>query len=125
MTQQQAVFNQGLISFLQSSPSPAHAVACLTHQLEAAGYQALNEGDEWQLQAGQGYWLTRGGRSLIAFRLGEQGVAEAGVRMVGAHTDSPCLKVKPKAEILRHGCLQLGVEVYGGEIGRASCRERV
>lgn len=114
MTQQQAVFNQGLISFLQSSPSPAHAVVTMVRQLEEAGYQALNEGDEWQLQAGQGYWLTRGGRSLIAFRLGEQGVAETGVRMMGAHTDSPCLKVKPKAEILRQGCLQLGVEVYGG-----------
>ncbi|WP_027849438.1 M18 family aminopeptidase [Marinospirillum minutulum] len=114
MTQQQAVFNQGLISFLQSSPSPAHAVVTMVRQLEEAGYQALNEGDEWHLQAGQGYWLTRGGRSLIAFRLGEQGVAETGVRMMGAHTDSPCLKVKPKAEILRQGCLQLGVEVYGG-----------
>jgi len=114
VTQQQAVFNQGLISFLQSSPSPAHAVVTMVRQLEEAGYQALNEGDEWQLQAGQGYWLTRGGRSLIAFRLGEQGVTETGVRMMGAHTDSPCLKVKPKAEILRQGCLQLGVEVYGG-----------
>lgn len=114
MTQQQAVFNQGLISFLQSSPSPAHAVVTMVRQLEEAGYQALNEGDEWHLQAGQGYWLTRAGRSLIAFRLGEQGVAETGVRMMGAHTDSPCLKVKPKAEILRQGCLQLGVEVYGG-----------
>ena len=114
MTQQQAVFNQGLISFLQSSPSPAHAVLTMVRQLEEAGYQALNEGDEWQLQPGQGYWLTRGGRSLVAFRLGEQGVAETGVRMIGAHTDSPCLKVKPKAEVLRYGCLQLGVEVYGG-----------
>ena len=114
MTQQQAVFNQGLISFLQSSPSPAHAVVTMVRQLEEAGYQPLNEGDEWQLQVGQGYWLTRGDRSLIAFRLGEQGVAETGVRIMGAHTDSPCLKVKPKAEILRQGCLQLGVEVYGG-----------
>ena len=114
MTQQQAVFNQGLIRFLQSSPSPAHAVTAMVRQLEEAGYQALNEGDEWQLRPGQGYWITRGGRSLIAFRLGDKPVAEGGVRMIGAHTDSPCLKVKPKAELLRQGCLQLGVEVYGG-----------
>ncbi len=114
MTQQQAVFNQGLISFLQSSPSPAHAVKAMVEQLEEAGYQALNEGDEWQLQPGQGYWLTRDSRTLIAFRLGQDAIAETGVRMLGAHTDSPCLKVKPKAEILRHGSLQLGVEVYGG-----------
>ncbi|GLR64175.1 M18 family aminopeptidase [Marinospirillum insulare] len=116
MTQQQAVFNQGLISFLQSSPSPAHAVATMVRQLEEAGYQALNEGDDWQLQPGQGYWLVRGSSSLIAFRLGEQSLAESGVRMLGAHTDSPCLKVKPQAEVLRHGCLQLGVEVYGGAL---------
>lgn len=114
MTQQQAAFNQGLIDFIQSSPSPAHAVSTMVHQLEAAGFKALNESDEWQLEPGQGYWLTRGGRSIVAFRLGEQSVAEAGVRMMGAHTDSPCLKVKPNAELLRHGYLQLGVEVYGG-----------
>lgn len=111
---QQADFNQGLIDFIHASPSPAHAVASMVVQLEAAGFKALNESDEWQLQPGQGYWLTRGDRSIIAFRLGEQAVAEAGVRMMGAHTDSPCLKVKPKAELLRQGCLQLGVEVYGG-----------
>ncbi|MFD1006983.1 M18 family aminopeptidase [Oceanisphaera ostreae] len=111
---QQAAFNQGLINFLQSSPSPAHAVTTMVAQLEEAGYQALNESEEWQLQPGQGYWIVRGGRSLVAFRLGDKPVAESGVRMMGAHTDSPCLKVKPKAELLRQGYLQLGVEVYGG-----------
>ena len=111
---QQAGFNQGLIDFIQASPSPAHAVRTMVGELEAAGFSQLNESDAWQLIPGQGYWLTRGGRSIIAFRLGEQPVFEAGVRMVGAHTDSPCLKVKPNAEQLHHGYLQLGVEVYGG-----------
>ncbi|MBU3824008.1 MAG: M18 family aminopeptidase [Candidatus Oceanisphaera merdipullorum] len=114
MTQQQAAFNQGLIDFLQASPSPAHAVSTMVGELEAAGFIALNESEAWQLQPGQGYWLTRAGRSIIAFRLGEEPVFEAGVRMIGAHTDSPCLKVKPNAELLHHGYLQLGVEVYGG-----------
>ena len=111
---QQADFNQGLIDFIQASPSPAHAVRTMVRELEAAGFHELNESDAWQLQPGQGYWLVRGGRSIIAFRLGEQPVFEAGVRMIGAHTDSPCLKVKPNAEQLHHGYLQLGVEVYGG-----------
>lgn len=111
---QQAAFNQGLIDFLQASPSPAHGVKTMVSELEAAGFIALNESDEWQLEPGQGYWLARGGRSIIAFRLGEQPVFDAGVRMIGAHTDSPCLKVKPNAELLHHGYLQLGVEVYGG-----------
>ncbi|MGO1616899.1 MAG: M18 family aminopeptidase [Oceanisphaera sp.] len=111
---EQTEFNQGLIDFLHASPSPAHAVLMMEKQLAKAGYQALNESEEWQLTPGQGYWVTRGARSIIAFRLGEQPVADTGVRMMGAHTDSPCLKVKPKAELLRQGCLQLGVEVYGG-----------
>lgn len=114
MTQQQADFNQGLIDFLQASPSPAHAVNTMVCELEAAGFSELNESEAWQLQPGQGYWLVRGGRSIIAFRLGEQPVFDAGVRMIGAHTDSPCLKVKPNAELLHQGYLQLGVEVYGG-----------
>ncbi|ART80879.1 M18 family aminopeptidase [Oceanisphaera avium] len=111
---QQVAFNQGLLDFLQHSPSPGHAVASMVKELEAAGFKALSESDEWQLTPGQGYWLVREGRSIIAFRLGEQPVAETGVRMMGAHTDSPCLKVKPNAELFHHGYLQLGVEVYGG-----------
>lgn len=112
--QEREVFNQGLLSFLQSSPTPAHAVLAMTQHLQEAGFVQLNEGDEWPFQPGQGYYLIRGDRSLVAFRLGHEPLAEAGVRMMGAHTDSPCLKVKPQAELVRQGCLQLGVEVYGG-----------
>lgn len=114
MSQQQVDFNQGLIDFLQASPSPAHAVATMAKELVAAGFQELNESEVWQLKPGQGYWLNREGRSIIAFRFGKQAVAESGVRMIGAHTDSPCLKVKPNAELYHQGYLQLGVEVYGG-----------
>ncbi|SFW98783.1 M18 family aminopeptidase [Marinospirillum alkaliphilum] len=114
MTQQQAVFNQGLISFLQASPTPAHAVENMVRQLQEAGFSPLHEGESWVLEPGQGYFLVRGGRSLLAFRLGQQPVVEAGVCMMGAHTDSPCLKVKPNPELVRQGYLQLGVEVYGG-----------
>ncbi|MBE0506024.1 MAG: M18 family aminopeptidase [Marinospirillum sp.] len=112
--QERDVFNQGLMSFLQSSPTPAHAVLTMTQHLQEAGFVQLQEGDEWPFQPGQGYYLIRGDRSLVAFRLGHESLAEAGVRMMGAHTDSPCLKVKPQAELVRQGCLQLGVEVYGG-----------
>lgn len=116
MTQQQAVFNQGLLDFLQASPTPAHAVRTMAEQLDAAGFSALSESEVWNLEAGQGYYLIRGGCSLIAFRLGLQPVVEAGIGMIGAHTDSPCLKVKPRAELLRQGYQQLGVEVYGGAL---------
>lgn len=110
-----ADFNQGLIKFLQAAPSPVHAVAQITRQLEASGFLQLDAGAAWQLQPGQGYWLSSGG-SVIAFYMGQQDVTASGLRLIGAHTDSPCLQVKPKAELIRQGCLQLGVEVYGGAL---------
>jgi aspartyl aminopeptidase len=106
-------FNQQLLSFLQSSPTPFHAVSQMALQLEAADFDFLDEGKHWELQPGGRYYTTRNGSSLVAFIIGECGFAN-GLRMVGAHTDSPCLKVKPNPEIALAGTLQLGLEVYGG-----------
>ncbi|MEQ8663175.1 MAG: M18 family aminopeptidase, partial [Gammaproteobacteria bacterium] len=75
---------------------------------------ALDEADAWQLEPRGRYFVTRNDSSLVAFRLGRRPLAEDGLRMVGAHTDSPCLKLKPNAVVARHGYVQLGVEVYGG-----------
>ena len=107
-------FNNDLIGFLNTSPTPWHAVTTMQNRLDAAGFQQLDEREEWVLTQGQGYYVIRNGSSIIAFRTGTKDPVKAGVRMVGAHTDSPCLKVKPNPEIRRKGFLQLGVEVYGG-----------
>ena len=107
-------FNQQLIRFLNDSPTPWHAVASMKKQLDDAGFAALDERDDWELEKGNGYYVVRNGSSIIAFRTGQRDPREAGIRMVGAHTDSPCLKVKPNPEVLRKGYVQLGVEVYGG-----------
>ncbi len=109
-----ADFNQNLLDFLNESPTPWHAVQAMTRQLDAAGFQALDEREEWHLDEGQGYYVVRNGSSLVAFRTGKGDPARAGIRMVGAHTDSPCLKVKPNPELRRKGFFQVGVEVYGG-----------
>ncbi|MGC8121882.1 M18 family aminopeptidase [Marinobacter sp. VGCF2001] len=109
-------FNKDLIEFLDASPTPWHAVATMQNRLGAAGFEALDEREEWSLEPGKGYYVTRNGSSIIAFRTGTKDVATAGIRMVGAHTDSPCLKVKPNPEIRRKGFFQLGVEVYGGAL---------
>ena len=106
-------FNQDLIQFLNASPTPYHAVASIVAKLQAAGFKPLNESDSWQLKQGEKYYVTRSGASIIAFTLGK---LEMGARMVGAHTDSPCLKVKPQPEITHHSYFQLGVEVYGGAL---------
>jgi len=109
-----ADFNQQLIEFLNASTSPWHAVASMKQELDSAGFEALDEKEEWNLESGKGYYVIRNGSSIVAFRAGRRPTDEAGIRMVGAHTDSPCLKVKPNPELRRKGYLQLGVEVYGG-----------
>ncbi|MGI9284791.1 MAG: M18 family aminopeptidase [Pseudomonadales bacterium] len=109
-------FNTGMLDFIHQSPTPFHAVANMAEALRAAGFQQLYETDDWQLVKGERYFLTRNSSSLIAFVMGERDIALDGLRMIGAHTDSPCLKVKPLADVKRHGYYQLGVEVYGGAL---------
>ncbi|WP_423804722.1 M18 family aminopeptidase [Neptuniibacter pectenicola] len=104
-----------LKAFLQSSPTPYHAVKAMAKRLDVAGYQYLDEADSWTLSEGGCYYTVRNGSSIIAWCLPKaKSVIESGFRMVGAHTDSPCLKVKPQPEIHKHDYQQLGVEVYGG-----------
>lgn len=108
--------NQGLIDFLKASPSPFHATATLARRLEAAGYRRLDEREPWPDQPGGRYYVTRNDSSLIAVQLGRRAPLDGGLRLVGAHTDSPCLRVKPQPELARQGYWQLGVEVYGGAL---------
>ncbi|MFI7865617.1 M18 family aminopeptidase [Ectopseudomonas khazarica] len=108
--------NIGLIDFLNASPTPFHATTSLAMRLEAAGYRHLDERATWHLETGGRYYVTRNDSSLIAFKLGKRPAIEGGLRLVGAHTDSPCLRVKPSPELQRQGYFQLGVEVYGGAL---------
>ncbi|MBW2939558.1 M18 family aminopeptidase [Zhongshania aquimaris] len=110
------LFNKNLRTFLDASPTPFHAVEEMRVRLLNAGYIALNERDDWKLEAGKGYYLIRNGSSIVAFHCGKNPIQERGWRMVGAHTDSPNLKVKPSPELHRQGYFQLGVEVYGGAL---------
>jgi aspartyl aminopeptidase len=104
-----------LLKFLGTSPTPFHATANMASQLEASGYRRLSESDAWNCAPGDACFVTRNDSSLIAFRLGSDHVGQ-GFRMIGAHTDSPCLKIKPRPEMHREGYFQLGVEVYGGAL---------
>lgn len=111
--QSQALID-GLFGFLSASPTPFHATRNAVRKLQDAGFELISEADPWQLQPGGRYIVTRNGSAVVAFALGTGDVAAEGLHMAGAHTDSPCLKVKPNPELLRTGCFQLGVEVYGG-----------
>jgi len=112
----QPEFNQQLLNFLQTSPTPFHATRTIATALADAGFVQIHEADAWQLQPGGRYYLTRNDSSVIAFVYGKQTLLESGIRMLGAHTDSPCLKIKPQPELNRKGYFQLGVEVYGGAL---------
>lgn len=107
-------FNRQLCDFLSVATTPFHAVAEMARQLQAGGYTALAEDAPWDLQGGGKYYVTRNGSSIVAFVVGREAGPVEGMRMVGAHTDSPCLMVKPVPERVRQGYFQLGVEVYGG-----------
>lgn len=110
-------FNEGLLAFIDASPTPFHAVATMKTALLNSGFQELHETSAWgSLQAG-GYFVTRNASSIIAFLLPDNThLAETGMHMVGAHTDSPCLKIKPQPEKVSQTLWQLGVEVYGGAL---------
>ena len=103
-----------LLAFIDASPTPWHAVAESIRRLEAAGFRALDEKQKWALKPGDKIYVVRGGTSVAAFHLGTEPVDKAGFRLVGAHTDSPNLRLKPNPYYVKAGYQQLGVEVYGG-----------
>ena len=106
---------QDLLNFIDASPSPWHAVQSLTQRLQAQGFVPLQEKLRWKLEAGCGYYVVRGA-SLIAFRIGQQPLPDTSLRMIGAHTDSPGLRLKTNAAQAGDGVVRLGVEIYGGPI---------
>ncbi|BBI63274.1 hypothetical protein HSBAA_45800 [Vreelandella sulfidaeris] len=101
-----------LCDFLRQSPTSWHATDNMATRLEQAGFQRLEEKANWQLTPGKRYYVTRNESAIIAFQLPESDLAS--LRMIGAHTDSPGLHLKPNASQRSAGWLQLGVQVYGG-----------
>jgi aspartyl aminopeptidase len=103
-----------LIQFLDSSPSPYHAAAQARRRLAAAGFSELGLADEWP--DGPGRYVVTDGGSLFAWVVPDGAAADTSFRLLGAHTDSPTLKVKPRPDTGSAGFRQLGVEVYGGPL---------
>ena len=105
---------QDLLEYIDASPTPFHAVAETVTRLEAHGYRPLDEAEPWDVNPGDKVYVVRGGGSVAAFHMGSVPAHEAGFHLVGAHTDSPNLRVKPNPELKKAGYGQLGVEPYGG-----------
>ncbi|MEU3198729.1 M18 family aminopeptidase [Streptomyces sp. NPDC006996] len=103
-----------LMSFLAASPTPYHAVANAAERLEKAGFRQVAETDAWDGTAG-GTYVLRGG-AIIAWYVPEGAAPHTPFRIVGAHTDSPTLRVKPRPDSGAHGWRQVAVEIYGGPL---------
>ena len=124
-----------MLAFIDASPTPYHAVENIAQQLREDGFSQLTEAEPWTLAPGDRRYVIREAGTIIAFVVGSKSPAEAGFRIIGAHTDSPNLRVKPQASIRKKGYLQLGVEIYGGVLlstwldrdlslaGRVVCRK--
>ncbi|TWU75822.1 hypothetical protein ED733_004690 [Metarhizium rileyi] len=106
------------IDFVNDSPTPYHATQCAAERFEKAGFKLIRERDSWNstVQPGGKYFLTRNGSSIVAFAVGRKWRPGNPVAVVGAHTDSCCLRLKPVSKKSNVGYIQVGVEVYGGGI---------
>ncbi|MEE9426446.1 MAG: M18 family aminopeptidase [Methylococcales bacterium] len=105
-----------LLDFIDNSPSPYHAVNTMVEKLQDYQFERLDEKQKWSIKPGGRYYVCRDGSSIIFFVSGEKPLTETGYKILGAHTDSPGLKIKPNPVNHSHGLLRLGVEIYGGPI---------
>ncbi|MCU1501321.1 MAG: family aminopeptidase, partial [Ilumatobacteraceae bacterium] len=103
-----------LINYLDASPSPFHAADSAAQRLLAGGFEPMLLTNPWPDAPAAGF-VVRGG-ALVAWRRGTAALPHAPLRIVGAHTDSPCLRIKPRPDTGLLGWKQLGVEVYGGAL---------
>lgn len=114
MSAQQQV--KDLLDFIDASPSPWHAVKSIEDRLVAFRFERLDEIEKWSLQLGGRYYVIRDDSSIILFVHGQKPLPDTGFKIIGAHTDSPGLRLKPNAANYLDGFVRLSVEVYGGPI---------
>ncbi|KAI9253776.1 peptidase M18 [Phascolomyces articulosus] len=106
------------VEFVNKSPSPFHCTHEAAELFKQAGFKEIKERDNWNgaIERNGKYYFTRNGSSIVAFIVGGKYTPGNGFSIVGAHTDSPCLKVKPVSKKEKSGYLEVGVQLYGGGI---------
>lgn len=110
-------FAKELIDFIYDSPTAFHAVDSAKTILDQQGFTELKEENSWNLEKGGKYYVTKNDSALTAFVVGLGKVEEHGFRIIGAHTDSPCFRIKPAAEMtVEEHYVKLNTETYSGPI---------
>ncbi|MCX7076559.1 MAG: M18 family aminopeptidase [Methylococcales bacterium] len=111
-----SIHAQALLDFIDCSPSAWHAVKSIEMQLADFHFQRLDETQIWNLKTSGRYYVVRGDSSIIAFVHGKESVATSGFKLIGAHTDSPSLRIKPNPQSTAANLARLHVDIYGGAI---------
>lgn len=110
-------FSERLLHYLNDSPTAYHAVDNAAALLEGHGFRELSEKEPWAVEAGGKYFVRKNRSGMIAFSVGSGDLAQTGMRIIAAHTDSPSFKIKPGAcTVTADGYVKCSAEVYGGAL---------
>ena len=102
------------LDFSYKSPAAFFTVKNSSELLDKNGFNRLNIEEKWTLKNNEKYYVTINDSGLFAFEIGEKSASGTSFRIVGSHTDSPSIKIKPNPEIVENGFLKLNIEIYGG-----------
>ena len=111
MTEQQRLFEM-----LRAGVTPFMCVGECVRRLSESGFEILDYESAWDLVPGGKYMVNHHGTTLFAFSVGKQYQPTDMIRMAAAHTDYPCLRIKPNADFQTNGYAQVNLEVYGAPI---------
>ena len=105
-----------LLQLLKAGTSAIMVVKEAEQQLKEAGFEELRFSNTWGLTEGGKYYMKHHDTTLLAFTVGQQVESQEGFKIAAAHTDFPCLRIKPNPDVATSGYAQVNVEVYGGAI---------
>jgi len=109
-------FARELVEFIDESPSSYHVVKNCSDILDENGFERIMPREKWELKKGGKYFFKKSSSTIIAFTVGENFDTRKGFKIFGAHTDSPCFRIKPNPEMVTENIVRLNTEVYGGPI---------
>lgn len=108
--------DKSLMGFLEKGVSSCHVAALAEEYLNEKGFTAISMAEPWKLSLGGKYYINHHDTTVVAFTIGETYKATDDIRLAAAHTDFPCLKIKPNPEVVTNGYGQVNIECYGGGI---------